>query len=774
MSAHSKYVVWFHEVDKHDIPQVGGKGANLGEMTKGKFPVPNGFIVTSHAYFTFLERAKLKDNIERHIKNLDYNDSQALQHVARMIQEDIIHAHMPQEVAADIIDHYFALSDNQHNYKSIIHHITKAIKSHGVPVAVRSSATAEDLPQASFAGQQATFLNIRGEANVIKSVQAAWASLFTARAMFYRNDHGFDHFKVGIAVPVQKMVESDTSGVMFTINPVNNDKKTIVIEAIYGLGELIVQGAVTPDHFEVSANTFHITDKKVNKQMVYLPGQGKREQEIPHAYQNKQKITDEQVIALAKLGKRLEEHYYFPQDIEWAIEKDQLYIVQTRPITTMEGGHEATGNDVKAALKKLPKLATGSGASPGIASGPVQIIKNANEIHKISQGEILVAEQTNPDFVPAMKKAAAIVTAKGGRTSHAAIVSRELGTPAVVGAEKVLSVLKNGMVVTVDGEDGIVYKGSLPLHMQSTKKLAPSTVTFKTATKVYVNMAEVERAKEVATLNVDGIGLLRAEFMLAGIGVHPKWVIKERKQKSYISELADKISVFCEAFGERPVVYRATDFKTNEYKSLKHGAEYEHNEENPMLGYRGAARYVQDDEVFEMEMAAIKMVRQKMGHRNLHVMIPFVRTPDQLLQTKRIMGSMGLMRSPSFKIWMMVEIPANVISLDAFLDVGIDGVSIGSNDLTQLILGVDRDNEKIAQYFSELDPAVTWSLEKTVKTCHKRKVTCSLCGQAASDYPDLVEKLVQWGITSVSVNADAVDKTRLAIAEAERKRIRRQ
>jgi len=775
MSAHQKYVVWFHEVDKNDIPQVGGKGANLGEMTQAKLPVPPGFIVTSYAYFSFIEKSHLKHKIEKHIEGLDYNNSQQLQHVSKLIQEDIKKSPIPKDLAADIVEHYFQLSeDGTEPKKSILHHIKRLAGAHMIPVAVRSSATAEDLPEASFAGQQDTYLNIKGEANLLNSVRAAWASLFNARAMFYRIDHGFDHFKVGIAIPVQKMVSSDASGVMFTIDPVSNDKKRVIIEGIYGLGELIVQGAVTPDHFEVTKNDMKIVDKKVNSQHIYLPGVGKREAKVPPKWQSKQKVTDEQVIGLAELGIRLEKHYYFPQDIEWAIEKDKLYIVQTRPITTIKKeGAELSEKSTIQGLKKLTKLVTGSAASPGVVSGPVTIIKSASQIHKIKEGNILVAEQTNPDFVPAMKKAAAIVTAKGGRTSHAAIVSRELGTPAVVGAENALSVMRDGMIVTVDGGEGIVYKGELPKELQTADKSPVSTVTFKTATKVYVNLAEVERAEQVAKMNVDGVGLLRAEFMLAGIGVHPKWVIAQKKQKDYIAQLSEQIGVFCKAFGDRPVIYRTTDFKTNEYKNLKHGAAFEGHEENPMLGYRGAARYVGDEEVFELELAAIKTVRQKMGHKNLHVMIPFVRTPEQLLKTKRIMGSVGLMRSPSFKLLMMVEIPANVISIDEFLAIGIDGVSIGSNDLTQLILGVDRDNEKIAQYFSELNPAVLWALERTVKACHKAKVTCSLCGQAASDYPDLVEKLVHWGITSVSVNADAVDKTRLAIAEAEKRKVRK-
>src|SRR3989344_324735 len=466
MSAHSKFVVWFAEVDKHDIAVVGGKGANLGEMTQAKLPVPPGFIVTSYAYFTFLEKANLKPKIEKHIHGLDYNDSQQLQHVSKLIQEDIKKAPIPKDIAADIVEHYFQLSEAGVEPKSsIIQKLKRLAGAHTIPVAVRSSATAEDLPEASFAGQQDTYLNIRGEANLLHSVRAAWASLFNARAMFYRIDHGFDHFKVGIAIPVQKMVSSDASGVMFTIDPVSNDKKRVIIEGIYGLGELIVQGVVTPDHFEVTKSDMKIVDKKINSQQVYLPGVGKREAKVPHVWQNKQKVTDEQVIGLAELGIKLEKHYYFPQDIEWAIEKGKLYIVQTRPITTTKKEGEVVEKDTIRELKKLTKLVIGSGASPGIVSGPVTVIKSASLIHKIKEGDILVAEQTNPDFVPAMKKASAIVTAKGGRTYHAAIVSRELGLPAVVGVDDILQRVSESMEITVDGEGGIIYKGRLPEHL---------------------------------------------------------------------------------------------------------------------------------------------------------------------------------------------------------------------------------------------------------------------------------------------------------------------
>jgi pyruvate, water dikinase len=407
-----------------------------------------------------------------------------------------------------------------------------------------------------------------------------------------------------------------------------------------------------------------------------------------------------------------------------------------------------------------------------MATGTVKLLKSASEIHKVNAGDILVAEQTNPDFVPAMRKAVAILTERGGRTSHAAIVSRELGIPAVVGAKDVRKLLRDGMVITINGTTGEVYKGAVKSQVATVKKAAPAEHQ-KTATKVYVNLAEPSRAPAVAKMNADGVGLLRAEFMIADIGTHPKKLIADGKQNIFIDTLAEKLAVFCSSFAGKPVVYRATDFKTNEYRNLKGGAAYEPEEPNPMLGFRGAARYVIDSKVFEIELEAIKKVRNKMGHTNLHLMIPFVRTPKELMDVKKIIASSGLSRSSTFKLWIMCEIPTNVIRLNDFLDVGIDGVSIGSNDLTMLILGTDRDNSEVAHDFSEMDPAVLWAFEHVVKTCAKRGVTVSMCGQAPSDYPDLVEKLVSWGITSVSVNPDAIDHVRETVYQAEHRLVKK-
>ena len=646
-------------------------------------------------------------------------------------------------------------------------------------MAARSSATAEDLPEASFAGQQETYLNIKGEANIIQAVKKCWASLFESRAIFYRHEQKFNHLKIGIAVLVQKMIQSDTSGVMFTIDPVTNDKKNLVIEAVYGLGEYIVQGKVEPDFYKVRKYDLQIMEKQMGEQKIVFKrdSQGKtREMKVKKDLQKRQKITSKQIVALGRLGKKLERHYYFPQDIEWGIEKNKIYILQTRPITTIKAQEDKSIKaKQKEQTKELTILLKGDPASPGMVSGPAIVIKSVKEINKVKKGQILVAPQTNPDFVPAMKKAIAIITEQGGRTSHAAIVSRELGVPCIVGAENATKIIKTKLVITVNGQTGEIFKGgwqktsSVPQAGRLEKKEKKPDKLLKTATKVYTNLAVVERAQEVARMKADGVGLLRAEFMIADIGYHPKKLIRDKRQNFFIDKLSANLAVFCQAFNPRPVVYRATDFKTTEYRNLIGGKAFEPHEENPMLGFRGAFRYLAQPEVFSLELKAIKRVRNKMGLKNLWLMLPFVRTIKELQEVKKMISAQGLSRSSSFKIWLMVEIPANVILLDKFLKVGIDGVSIGSNDLTQLMLGVDRDNSELATQFNEQDEAVLWALEKIIKTCQKSRVTSSICGQAPSDYPDLVEKLVKWGITSVSVAPDAVGRTRENIFRIERK-----
>ena len=746
-----KNIVWFDEVTKNDIPLVGGKGANLGEMVHAKIPVPPGFIVTAEAYFKFLADSGLTDEIRRYLDNLDVNDSKRLQEIAELIKDIISKAPMPANMVKEIKQAYRKLGEGL--------------------VAVRSSATAEDLPEASFAGQQRTFLNIEGEDEVVQAIQGCWASLFEPRAIFYRVEQGFDHFKVGIAVPVQKMIQSEASGVMFTVEPLSNDTSKILIEGILGLGEAIVSGDVTPDQYMLNKSDMTIIDKKVHKQEFQLVKKAdvvsgeldaNVKVSIPEDRQGKQKLNDKDILSLGKLGKLIEDHYDFPQDIEWAKKGSQLFIIQTRPVTTLKPKLESRpGRKIEASA-----ILTGVAASPGIAVGPVKIVTAASEIDKVKAGDVLVAEMTTPDFVPAMKRAAAIVTDRGGRTAHAAIVSRELGIPCVVGTEVATKTLKDGQEITVDGSEGKVYAGKVAEPSKSAPAVI-STERIKTKTKVYVNLAEPELAPAIAARHVDGVGLLRAEFMIAQIGGHPRYMLHEGKGDQFMEALARGISTFTKAFYPRPVVYRTTDFKTNEYRNLRGGDKYEEFEENPMIGYRGCSRYNRETEVFRLEVDTIKKVCQ--SYDNLYVMIPFVRFVEELDRIKKFFVAEGLYQFPNFKLWMMAEVPSNVFLIDKFLDLGIDGISIGSNDLTQLILGIDRDNPKLAPEFDERNEAVLIALEKLIKTAASKRVTASICGQAPSVYPELTEKLVKWGITSVSVSPDMIDETRRIIAAVEAK-----
>lgn len=748
----SRYLLWFNQIDKDDLPQVGGKGANLGELTKMGIPVPPGFVVTVKAYFDFLEKGKIKEKIKEILAATNVQNPPELQAASEKIKKIITTTPIPEEIAQTIAKGYLKLGS--------FWGLKQAL------VAVRSSATAEDLPDASFAGQQETFLNVRGEANVIDKVRRCWASLFTPRAIFYREEKKFDHFQVGIAVPIQKMVQATVSGVMFTINPVTNNKQEIVIEAIWGLGEMIVQGAVTPDQYVVNKENFKITKIQVHPQKVQLIKKGNKNLKVylPAALQKKQKLNSLQIVELAKIGFKIQQHYFFPQDIEWALEKNKFYIVQTRPVTTLKKEKKE-----KKEKKKRSIILKGEGASPGIAQGKVKIIHSAKELGKVKKGEILVTPMTTPDFVPAMRLVNGIITDRGGQTSHAAIVSRELGIPCVVGTKNATKILKNGQKVALDGKTGEIYYPQKEKKQRKKTSLFSRQEKLKTATKVYVNLGEPELASRIAKMDVDGVGLLRAEFMIAQIGTHPQELIRQGKQEIFVNQLAKGMAKICRAFSPRPVVYRATDFKTNEYRHLVGGEKFEPQEENPLLGFRGAIRYLTLPQVFNLELEAIKKVRNKFGWKNLWLMIPFVRTPRELLEVKRIIASAGLTRSPSFKLWLMVEIPSNVILLRQFIRLGIDGISIGSNDLTMLVLGLDRDNSEIAAEFDERHPAVLWCLRRVIKIANKEGITSSICGQAPSNFPELTEKLVRWGITSISVNPDMIETTRETIAWAEKR-----
>ena len=625
------------------------------------------------------------------------------------------------------------------------------------------------------------------------------------KAIFYRVEKGFAHSKVAISAIVQVMVESEKSGVAFSVDPISQDKNKMVIEAVYGLGEAIVSGEVTPDKYTLHKGLLKIIDKKISKQekMLVRADGGNEWVKVKKESINLQKIPDPQIIRLGKLVRDIEKHYKFPQDIEWAIYGSDIYIIQSRPITTLskeieeeyrkmaeekaeaiegieEGIEEKIGVETEKLEKKVAEmeekkpvseariLLKGLGASPGFSTNIVKVLASEKEISKIESGNILVTSMTTPDFVPAMRKASAIITDEGGMTCHAAIVSRELGIPCIVGTGNATKVLKDGMVVTVDANKGIVYEGAVDIAKERIEE-EKAKYEIVTATKIYVNIAEPEIAEKVAKLNCDGVGLLRAEFMIANIGVHPRKLIEEGRENEFIEKLAEGIARIAGAFYPRPVIYRTTDFKSNEYRNLEGGEKYEPIESNPMIGYRGCIRYLKEPDVFRLELRAIKKVRDEMLLKNVHVMLPFVRKVDEVIKIKNIMKEEGLERSKDFKLWIMVEVPSTVILIEKFCEAGIDGVSIGSNDLTQLTLGLDRDSSIVAGEFDERDEAVLRSIEHVIKVCKKYNVTVSICGQAPSVWPEYAEKLVEQGITSISVNPDAVERTRRIVASAEQK-----
>lgn len=755
------------------MPIAGGKGANLGEMIRAGIPVPPGFVVTAEAYKEFIEKTGLSEKIKNNLSKTNVNNPKQLEEAGETIRKIIRDAKIPDNTREAIVKHYQELCDK--------------LSDAEVSVACRSSATAEDLPEASFAGQQETYLNIHGANSVVENVQKCWASLFTNRAIFYREEHRFDHSRVLMSVVVQKMVNSEAAGVIFTVHPTTSEKDKIVIESSWGLGESVVSGGITPDRFIVDKNTFKIIDKQISDKKEIMRTRdsetGKTiEVAVPENKVSAQSLSDELIINLAKIGKRIEDHYKFPQDIEWAMENGKIYIVQTRAVTAFfEEGKPAKPVEEKVAVPE-EILLKGLGASPGIGVGTVKVVLDVKEINRVSTGDILVTKMTNPDWVPAMKTAAAIVTDEGGMTCHAAIVSRELGTPCIVGARNATELLKKyeGQQITVDGARGTVFYGArkpeaVPAAVPAAgvAVVAPMSQPI-TATKIYVNLSIPEIAEKVVKESQpDGVGLLRAEHLMLSIGAHPRKLIEEGGADKMINAFAEGVRKVAEAFYPRPVVYRALDFKPDEFLSLPGGEKYEketgHVGPNPLIGYRGAFRYRKEPEVFRLECQAIKKVREEYGLKNVHVMIPFVRNIADLAETKKIMEEEGLRRSADFKLWIMVEVPNTVFLIDKFIEVGIDGISFGTNDLTMLILGIDRDDASIAEIYDERDPGVLRALAHTIRICNEHGVTTSICGQAPSVYPEYCEFLVRQGATSMSVNPDTVIATRRLVASVEQK-----
>jgi len=839
-------ILWFREIRIKDIPTVGGKGASLGEMANNTFPVPPGFVVTAQAYFRYLDETGVKQEVVSKIDAIDVENTEELGRVSEEIRNLILSTALSEELANEIKRAYSKLGERKIGWLT---------SSEEEFVAVRSSATAEDLPEASFAGQQETFLNVKGKASLVKTVQKCWASLFTARAVYYRKKNNFSTEEVGIAVVVQKMINGQTSGIMFTAEPTGDETK-IVIEAGFGLGEAIVSGSVTPDTYIVDKGSFKILEKKIHEQAFRIVRKGKENarEKMAGSLARKQKIDDKVIVKLAKLGKQIENHYKKPQDIEWAIENKELFIVQSRPITTLGLKDKGIGKEER--QKKLESLKgkiilNGLAASPGVSSGKAKVVRNVAQISKVEKGDILVTTMTNPDWVPTMKKSRAIITDEGGVTCHAAIVSRELGVPCVVGTEKATEILEDQDEVTANGYDGIVYRGLVeiekpkdqeieivkigevdsiekvlekevkeeakeekaveekPVEKELAKRIEEERdeiseragkeareivkefggkkagdmveaeqeeesekiedLLRKIAPKVKVNVALPDAAEQAAKTKADGVGLLRAEHMITSTGMHPAEFIRQGKQEELLKAVKEGIKKVASLFKGKPVWYRTFDARTDEFRELEGGSK-EPEEDNPMLGWHGIRRDLDTLEMLKAEFKAIKQLNDE-GFDNVGVMLAFVQSAEEVRKAKALAKEVGLEPdSKKVQFGVMVETPASVWGIDEILAEGIDFISFGTNDLTQLTLGIDRNNEKIQGLFTELHPAVLRSINHVIKKCRAKNVLTSICGQAASN-PEMVKHLVRYGIDSVSANIDAVEKIRDVVLLEEKKLI---
>jgi pyruvate,water dikinase len=744
-------ILWLEEVRKEDIISVGGKGASLGEMASIGLPVPKAFMVTAQAFRRFLIETGLEKKIFASYERLDVENNEALEKAANGAKAMVLKAKIPSALKNDIRKAY------------------KKMHTEDLIVAVRSSATAEDLPDASFAGQQETYLNIKGEVALLEAVQKCWASLYGARAIYYRARQGFDDHTVNISVVVQQLVHSEKAGVMFTSHPITGEPLTI-IEGSWGLGEAVVSGSVSPDKYTFDQRSEKVVDILVSNKLVEIIADGDNGTklvDVVGARQNAQVLSDEEITKLATYGKIAENHYGIPQDVEWGIMNGTIYILQSRPITTI--GNKKEAKQMSGQQQSATIILRGQGASPGVASGKVVIIRDAKDTGSVKEGDILVTKMTSPDMVPAMQKVAAIITDEGGLTCHAAIVSRELGTPAIVGTKTATNVLKSGQLITVDGEKGLVYEGAIapaaPVAAPSAQSGVAGHAKIITATSVKVNVSIPEAAARAAATGADGVGLLRIEHLILGLNKTPGWFITNNREEDFVKELHDGIKIVLDAFPGKPVWVRTLDAPTDEFRNMM-GGENEPLEHNPMLGWRGIRRDIQSPDQFRLQVESFKRL-WKEGYDNLGIMFPMVSHPDEFIAAKAMMKSCGV-DVENVTLGIMIEIPSSAIMIEDFLKCGIRFASFGTNDLVQYTLAIDRNNENVADMYNPQHPAVLYLIHSAIQMCREYNVECSICGQAGSD-PKMAAWLVEHGIASISANIDAIAKIREAVARTEKR-----
>ncbi len=745
-------IIVFERLGHEDVELAGGKGANLGELTAAGLPVPPGFVVSASAYAAFRDHGDLRSRIEKRLTGVDVEDTGELDRAAEEIRSMVEKEPVPDWLEEAIADAYVSLGDGDPD----------------VPVAVRSSATAEDTESASFAGMNETLLNVRGTDSVVEAIRICWSSLFGARTIYYRAQKGFAQVDMDIAIVVQRQIGSTRAGVMFTIDPATGASEHLVIEGAFGLGESVVSGSVSPDRYVVGKSDLSIERREVRRkeiEIVEAADGGTLTRQLEPSEAERPVLSDAEIVSIAELGVRIEGHYGAPQDTEWAIDEDgKVWMLQSRPVTST-GSMDQTAPAHDTGIE----LVRGLGAAPGMAVGAVRVIRARGDAGELNDGEILVTHMTTPDWVPLMRKAAAIVTDSGGMTCHAAIVSRELGIPCVVGTVEATRALHDGELVTVDAGSGVVTEGATAPAAPAEEPGPSSPASLQPVrTDLLVNLSEPSQLDRVRDLDVDGVGLLRAELMIVEAleGEHPRALMERGEGELFVQRMADSLRRFSTAFAPRPITYRTIDFRTNEFRGLRGGERFEPEEANPMIGYRGALRYTREPDLLELELSAIDRIWAE-GHTNLHLMLPFVRTPGEVEFCRTLLERVGLLQRPGFELWVMAEVPSVLFHLPSYAKLGIAGISIGSNDLTQLVLGADRDSELVAEIFDERDAAVTEYIERLVHSARELGLRTSICGQAPSVHPEYAELLVGCGIDAISVNIDAVDRARSLIAAAE-------